>query len=525
MGGSEAMTRTSDYLRMRRSGMASAHRRFRVLVAVLFIVALVAHDPVHGAPPENIIFVDCDATSGNNNGSSWKNAFIDLQLALDAVAGTVESWEIWVAEGVYYPARTSTDPTATFALQDRVGLYGGFSGDETYRSERDWDANVTVLSGDLGRDDSADLNGVVTDVDDIIGRNAYRVITAVSVGSSTVLDGFVVTAGDADYAMGSVHSGAGVYNDNSSPTLTNLTFSGNRASWYGGGMSNMHDSGPTLVDVTFRNNEAGYGGGGMSNGDDSSPTLTDVTFIGNVATDGGGIASYESGPALTNVTFTGNQAAERGGGMYNSSSSPTLRNVTFTGNQGEYGGGMYNSSSTPMVTNVTLTGNRAADGGGMYNSFGSPTLINLTFGSNRADALGGGVYNDNSSPTLANCILWGNEAPASQQIHNQGTSLPDVTFCDIEGGYFGETNIAADPAFVDPVSPYEAPTTAGDYHLAQGSPAVDTGTNAAVSVDTDLDGNPRIVDGTGDGSAVVDMGAYELQRLFVVRLPLVIRSD
>ena len=49
----------------------------------------------------------------------------------------------------------------------------------------------------------------------------------------------------------------------------------------------------------------------------------------------------------------------------------------------------------------------------------------------------------------------------------------------------------------------------GDLHLGSGSPAIDTGTNSAISLPTDLDGNPRIVDGDGDGHATVDMGAYE----------------
>ncbi len=48
------------------------------------------------------------------------------------------------------------------------------------------------------------------------------------------------------------------------------------------------------------------------------------------------------------------------------------------------------------------------------------------------------------------------------------------------------------------------------------------GDNAAISLTTDLDGLPRIVDGDWDGTATVDMGAYEYQppcpsgsRLFV----------
>ncbi len=44
-----------------------------------------------------------------------------------------------------------------------------------------------------------------------------------------------------------------------------------------------------------------------------------------------------------------------------------------------------------------------------------------------------------------------------------------------------------------------------------GSPCIDAGDNTATQALVDLDGNPRIVDGDGDGTPVVDMGAYEFQ--------------
>jgi uncharacterized protein (TIGR03382 family) len=48
---------------------------------------------------------------------------------------------------------------------------------------------------------------------------------------------------------------------------------------------------------------------------------------------------------------------------------------------------------------------------------------------------------------------------------------------------------------------------AGDYHLASGSPAIDTGDNTAVpaSLLTDADGDPRILN-AGSGTARVDIG-------------------
>lgn len=78
-------------------------------------------------------YVDADA-NGSNDGSSWVNAFTDLQ---DALAATGYGDEIWVTAGTYRPT-DSNDRTKSFALVEGVELYGGFDGTETSRSERDW---------------------------------------------------------------------------------------------------------------------------------------------------------------------------------------------------------------------------------------------------------------------------------------------------------------------------------------------------------------------------------------------------
>src|SRR5215475_1262798 len=82
----------------------------------------------------------------------WANgtAFTDLQSAL-AASGSGD--EIWVAAATYKP--DASDRTKSFALKDGVGIYGGFVGTETLRSQRNPAANVTILSGDIGTPGSA----------------------------------------------------------------------------------------------------------------------------------------------------------------------------------------------------------------------------------------------------------------------------------------------------------------------------------------------------------------------------------
>jgi uncharacterized protein (DUF486 family) len=104
---------------------------------------------------------------------------------------------------------------------------------------------------------------------------------------------------------------------------------------------------------------------------------------------------------------------------------------------------------------------------------------------------------------VTNAIFWGN--------NNAIGGTATVTYSIVQGGYTGEGNLDVDPLFVDARSFNEAPTTAGDYHLQHTSPAIEVGNNTPVTALTDLDNNPRLVDGNGDTSTVVDLGVYEWQ--------------
>jgi len=256
-------------------------------------------------------------------------------------------------------------------------------------------------------------------------------------------------------------------------------------------------------------------GGGMYN-DNSSPTITSCIFTGNKATFGGGILNFDCNPTLTNCKFENNTAsgAIGGGGMYNHNSSPSVTGCSFIGNSGAPwgGGGMFNAvDSNPTLINCTFINNSAVgEGGGIYNwNETMPILINCTFIGNSATEYGGGMFNiNNSSPTVTNCILWGDTPDEINDVN----STPSVTYSDVEveeGVYPGAGNINTDPCIVD--------DTGGNLRLLPGSPCIDSGDNTAVpgDVTADLNGFPRFIDDlcTPDTSSetapVVDMGAYE----------------
>jgi hypothetical protein len=331
------------------------------------------------------------------------------------------------------------------------------------------------------------------------------------------MDGFTITAGDADGSEPN-DRGGGMYNENSSPTLTNLTFSGNSAT-SGGGMFNESSS-PTLSNVDFSGNSAA-GGGGMFN-IESNSTLSNVAFYDNSASEGGGMSNESSSLTLTNVTFYGNSATS-GGGMLDIKSNSTLTNVTFYGNSAVSGGGMYNWNSNPTLTNVTFYGNSATSGGGMYNESSSPTLSNLTFSDNTATTYGGGMANIESNSTLTNVTFYGNSASGGGGMYNWNCNLTltstilwgntpdqingsaDVTYSDIQGGYSGTGNTDQDP-LLGPLRDNGGFTLT--HALPYGSPAIDAG-NPGTCPATDQRGRPRPVDGDGDGVWRCDMGAFE----------------
>ena len=378
-----------------------------------------------------IIYVDEDAP-GANDGSSWGDAYNYLQDALDDANSIGVPVEIRVAEGIYTPDSNSADPsgsgdrTATFQLINSVAIRGGYAGfGEPDPNARDVELYETILSGDLdGNDiDIIDINhpwDLLTEP--TRGENSYHVLTGSGTNATAVLDGFTITAGNANALSfppsPAYDRGGGVFIGDGSPSLTSCTLRENAADIQGGGIVVRYGS-PTLTGCTFSRNSVRWWGGGMYNLT-GSPSLTNCTFIRNSAECGGGVCNYSGDLTLTNCTFSKNSAF-RGGGMDNNDGASTLINCLFSGNTAGEAGGFFNSSG------------------------GSPTLANCTFSGNSAGS-GGGIYTYIGSPTLTNCILWGD---VPEEIYVE-SSRPMITYSDIQGGWPGEGNIDADPCFADP---------------------------------------------------------------------------
>ena len=456
------------------------------------------------------LYVDADAV-GANNGSSWADAFNYLQ---DALSAAQSGDEIWVAEGIYEPDQganqTPGDREATFQLINGVALMGGYAGfGAPDPNARDIELYETILSGDLNGDDAD-----VADPEDLLNEptraeNSYHVVTTVGTDNTSVLDGFTITGGNANGNSQQLYWGGGIYNENpatpdwecttAGPTISNCRIVKNSSYGEGGGMYNRYSCQPQIINCDFIENMSLWGGGGIKN-DTSNPIITNCIFRRNYAGDndhsnGGGMDNEESSPTVTDCSFIGN-SADYGGAISNwmGGCSPVLVNCLFYNNSAEYGGVMWisnfheiGSGSHPKLINCTLAGNSAVYGSALACTRGFLGVIP-------------------SNVQLTNCILW----DGGDEVWNDDSSTIIITYSDVEGGWSGPggDNINVDPNFVDANN---LDPNLRDYRLQPGSPCIDAGDPNYIPEpnETDLDGNPRVLDGDEDGEAIVDMGAYE----------------
>ena len=303
-------------------------------------------------------------------------------------------------------------------------------------------------------------------------------------------------------------------------TAKDCVFSGNNAEDNGGVIDSL-DADLTLQNCQFLNNTAVDRAGAINCGGDGALTLSGCVFSHNRADDAGAVRFSATGAmSATGCNFHDNNANYDAGALSLRSSSATLIACVFRNNTaGDDAGAVEASAQTQTFVNCLFYSNTAGeDGGAVFFSSTTAVLTNCSFCANDATENGGAIYCYNSTLTFNNCILWGDSATLAGAEVYVGDAASSCTLnycCTDNAGYGFKSGVPAstiddsnncihqDPLYVG----------GGDLHLQSGSPCVDAGDNSYVpqGVATDLDGDPRVVDGDNDGTATVDVGCYEKQ--------------
>jgi len=376
--------------------------------------------------------------------------------------------------------------------------------------------------------------------------------------TTCVLEGFTITN----------LNGRGIYIQNeTTEIIRNNIISGCVTSFKGAAIRiDDEETRPTIEGNVFINNHSSDEGGAIYV-QDASPLIVGNQFIRNLADRDGGALAIRTvdrpgqQALVTDNVFQENEASAKGGAIYVELSQPIVQRNQLIGNRATAGGGIFVNGAcsggrgsiqsnrlegnTTLGTSTTSVGGALALAGGANCDVDANTLLD-----NRA-GLGDGIYLQDAAPRLSNNILVHNAVQllvrdGSPQIVNNtflgdrqadtvalelfGSSFPDVVnniiafagigirgdgvaapairfndlwmnvLADVSGVSAGASSLRVDPRLADP--------DAEDYHLTAQSLLIDAGTTDGAAT-TDLDGDPRPIDGNGDGTASVDIGADE----------------
>jgi predicted outer membrane repeat protein len=435
----------------------------------------------------------------------------DLYRVLDIAGATTTLSELTVQRG-----------NAPGASEDGAGI----------RSNRALTlTNVNVLSSTAGGDGGGVyVNGNLTAIGGLFQNNR-------STGGSA---GALYSFGEANltgvqFVSNTAQSNGGAIAALVAVTTTNVLFQDNQClapTCDGGALYSFSQA--TLLDTQFVNNTAQDRGGGASA--PGTLRVENGLFQGNrsVSNLGGGLYAQFTAE-ISGTRFLSNTARGFGGGLYGLA-AVTVTNGLFQGNQSTLneGGGL--AATGPLVlSNTHFVGNRAAQGGAIFHNVGAGRIVNGLFAGNVASSTLGAAMLLNS-PGLVEVIHTTIVGPpaggAAIQVltgtlsitntilvsHTVGISVTGGTVTQDYNLFFGNgadtlgvvsggaNSVAGDPSFVDPSS--------DNYHLGPGSAAIDTGTDAGVTTDSDGEVRPQ--------GAGFDIGLDEFtpQRIF---LPLVTR--
>jgi hypothetical protein len=385
--------------------------------------------------------------------------------------------------GLYAHGSVSLDSSLFDA--DKVHADGGQAFGAAIYSRGDLVLTASTISGNYARSEGAEAYGGGVFVGDRIGQ----VQATLSASDSRLTGNAAYSACTACPVRG---GGAWVYGSATfaqSQLNGNSTFS-NAQYGTGGGLYFRASFGgapvsATLTDTDVSSNSADSDGGGIGAGGDLH--ITRSTVSGNSANkDGGAIGQFGGNLDIADSTLTGNIALGRGGGIF------------------LFG---YGSAG---ISNSTISGNIAIlNGGGIANTYGSVALANSTLAFNSANGRGGGIYfrYPYYPLVLQSTIIAGNQVGAlAEDIWSPGLDISganNLVQAAGDGVGLPLDTLTADP-LLQPLADNGGPTYT--HALGAGSPAIDTGNNAAgLDFDQRGSGFARV------SGAAADIGAFELQ--------------
>ncbi|MBI9017422.1 MAG: right-handed parallel beta-helix repeat-containing protein [Phycisphaerae bacterium] len=328
---------------------------------------------------------------------------------------------------------------------------------------------------------------------------------------------------DESEAGNTIIIGPGVYNENIVIEKANLVLKG-RSIWERDVVSNTTIDGQSLGPVIQLVAEKAGG-----------TEIRGISMRNGANEAGGGITSSKNDNIkIRNCNILNNKANSRGGGIYLSEAANSTVDFCLLGdNDSSYGGGLYadmtdnlNLNNNFIISNIANDPNNLSRGGGVFISTSKNVKLdfctiygNATVGSVLGSAiyLGDGITNAD----INNSIVWGN-VPAFDHIFDIDDAQTELNYCDIEGGWLGETKIGKNNINIDPDFVYVGgEEEQWDWHLNENSPCVNAGdpTIKYLATQTDYDGNARYLFGR------VDIGADEMSQLDPDNLSNVVKNE
>jgi hypothetical protein len=307
-------------------------------------------------------------------------------------------------------------------------------------------------------------------------------------------------------------NGPGIFCMDSNPTLKYLIIEHNEniQDGFGGGIFCLNSK-PIMDHLIIRNNKSSKTGGGIYLSSSANAKITNTSIYNNNSGNGGGIFCEYSSPKITNSRIFNNTSIS-GAGMYiEDQSMATVENVLIYNNTAVYpttpaygealGGGLYFFKSGSKFINVSIINNKALHGSGIFlYTESSPTFTNTLVAFNKGKyGIEVNPTSNQSNPSISFCNFYAND---EKNFFNCDAFIgKNVTVNINKDSCDAWNNIQADPRLSDP-----AAIMGG---LTAGSACIDAGSNKFVTQAVDLRNIPRILAGSQNASAIVDIGYLE----------------